>query len=92
MGKPQGSVLPSFPCLCVEALVETPNLLNQKESSSRPGDPCKKGECDDYSTETENKHLKPHLSPGILTVNSWIKASRNYAILTKTRDAVFKGL
>ena len=78
--------------MCRSAGWNTQSLLNQKESSSRPGDPCKKGECDDYSTETENKHLKPHLSPGILTVNSWIKASRNYAILTKTRDAVFKGL
>ena len=51
-------------------------------------DPCR-GEGGDYITETENKHLNLHLLPGIPTVNSWIKASRNHAILTKNRDAVF---
>ena len=72
----------------VEASAEVRNFINQKESFSRSGDPCR-GEGGDYITETENKHLKSHFSPGIPTVNRWIKASRNHAILTKNRDTVF---
>ena len=71
----------------VEAPAVVTNFINQKESFSRSGDPCR-GEGGDYITETENKHLKLHLSPGIPTVNIWIKASRNNVILTKNRDAV----
>ena len=74
--------------LHVEAPAEVCNLINQNESFSRSGDPCR-GEGGDYITETENKHLKSYLPPGVPTVNSWIKASRNHAILTKNRDAVF---
>ena len=74
--------------LCVEAPAEVRNFINQNESFSRSGGPCR-GEGGDYITETENKHLKSHLPPGVPTVNSWIKASRNHAILTKNRDAVF---
>ena len=72
--------------LCVEAPAEVCNFINQNESFSRSGDPCRGG---GYITKTENKHLKSHVPPGIPTVNSWIKASRNHAILTKNRDAVF---
>ena len=74
--------------LHVEAPAEVCNLINQNESFSRSGDLCR-GEGGDYITETENKHLNLHLPPGVPTVNSWIKASRNYAILTKNPDAVF---
>ena len=72
----------------VEALAEVRNFINQNESFSRSGDSCR-GEGGDYITEIENKHLKSHLSPGIPTVNSWIKASWNHVILTKNRGAVF---
>ena len=65
----------------VEAPAEVCNFI-------RSGDPCR-GEGGDYITETENKHLKSHLPPGIPTVNSWIKASRNHVILTKNWDALF---
>ena len=58
----------------VEALAEVRNFINQNESFSRSDDSCR-GEGGDYITEIENKHLKSHLSPGIPTVNSWIKAS-----------------
>ena len=68
--------------LRVEAPAEVRNFINQNESFSRSGDPCR-GEGGNYITETENKHLKSHLPPGVPTVNSWIKASRNHAILTK---------
>ena len=74
--------------ICLEVPAELHNFINQNKSFSRSGDPCR-GEGGNYITETENKHLKSHLSPGISTVNSWIKASRNHAILTKNRDAVF---
>ena len=72
----------------VEAPAEVRNFMNQSESFSRSGDPFR-GEGGDYITETENKHLKSHLSLGIPTVKNWIKASRNHAILTKNRNAVF---
>ena len=66
----------------VEAPAEVCNFINQNKSFSRSGDPCRV-EGGDYITETENKHLKLYLSPGIPIVNSWIKASRNHAILAK---------
>ena len=72
----------------VQAPAEVRNFINQNESFSRLADPCR-AESGDYITEAENKHLKSHLSPGIPTVNSWIKASRNHAILTKNPDVVF---
>ena len=72
----------------VEAPAEVCNFINQNKSFSRSGDPCRV-EGGDYITETENKHLKLHLSPGIPIVNSWIKASRNHAILAKNWDLVF---
>ena len=55
--------------ICVEALAEVRNFINQNESFSRSDDSCR-GEGGDYITEIENKHLKSHLSPGIPTVNS----------------------
>ena len=71
----------------VEAPAVVINFINQNESFSRSGDPCR-GEGGDYITETENKYLKLHLSPCIPIVNIWIKASRNNVILTKNQDAV----
>ena len=35
----------------------------------------------DCITETENKHIKGHLSPGVPAIAHWIKASRNYEML-----------
>ena len=37
-----------------------------------------RGEGGDYVTETENKHVKSHLSPGVPTLNSWVVASKNH--------------
>ena len=53
----------------VEAPAEVHNFINQNKSFSRSCNPCR-GEGGDYITESENKHLKSHRSPGIPTPNS----------------------
>ena len=53
----------------------------KNESFSRSDNICC-GEGGDYITETENKHIKGHISPGVpSTAHQWIKASRNHEML-----------
>ena len=50
------------------------------EAPTRSGDTyC--GEEGDYIIETENKHIKGHLNPGVPYIAHWIKASRNHEML-----------
>ena len=53
----------------VEAPAKVRNFINQNKSFSRSCNPCT-GEGGDYITESKNKHLKSHRSPGIPTPNS----------------------
>ena len=62
--------------------------IEQNEAFSRSGDHCR-GEGGDYVMETENKHLKLHLAPGVPKHHQWVVASRNHSLLTLNRDFVF---
>ena len=57
----------------------------------RSGDPSK-GEVGDYVTESENRHLKSHLSPGVPSLKNWQEAARNHNIRTKNLEMLFKRL
>ena len=52
----------------------------KNESFSRSGDTYR-GEEGDYIIETENKHIKGHLNPGVPYIAHWIKASINHEML-----------
>ena len=67
---------------------EVQKYIEQNEAFSRAGDHCC-GEGGDYVTETENKHLKSHLAPGVLKYHHWVAASRNHSLLTSNRDLFF---
>ena len=43
----------------------------------------------DYITETETKHLKNNLPPGVLTFEKWIMATRGHEIFWKNRMGIF---
>ena len=73
----------------VEAPPEVQEYIMKNESFSRSGDTYR-GEGGDYITETENKHIKGHLSPGVPSIAHWIKASRNHEMLQRNRGSVFE--
>ena len=61
----------------------------KNESFSRSGDTyC--GEEGDYIIETENRHIKGHLNPGVPCIAHWIKASRNHEMLQQNCCSVFE--
>ena len=63
--------------------VEVPpeaQYIMRNEPFSRSGNTCC-GEGGEYITETENKHIKRHVSPGVPSIAHWIKASRNDKML-----------
>ena len=68
---------------------EVQKYIEKNETFSRSGDHCH-GEDGDYVTETENKHLKSHLAPGVSKYHPWVAASRNHSLLTSNRDVVFQ--
>ena len=67
---------------------EVQKYTEQNEAFSRSGDHCR-GEGADYVMETENKHLKLQLAPGVPKYHQWLVASRNHSLLTLNRDFVF---
>ena len=62
--------------------------ISQNESFSRSGDQFR-GEGGDYVTETENKHLKANLPPGVPNFATWQMASRNHKVLLDNRQSVY---
>ena len=54
----------------------------------RSGDHSK-GEVADHVTESENRHLKSHLSPGVPSLKNWQEAARNHNIHTKNLEMLF---
>ena len=44
----------------------------------------------DYITETDNKHIKGHLSSGVPSLAHYIKASRNHKMLQRNHHHVFE--
>ena len=64
-------------------------FITGNESFSRSGDEYRGG-CGDHIMENENKHIKGHLSPGVPTLQHWIRASRNHEKLQANHVAVFE--
>ena len=75
----------------IEAPEEIKTFISRIESYSRSGDPSNR-EGGDYVTENENRHLKSHLSPGVPSLKNWQEAARNFDILTKNCEMLFKRL
>ena len=46
----------------------------------------------DFTTETETKHIKGHLSPGVPSIVQSVKASRNQEMLQRNSHSVFEKL
>ena len=67
---------------------EIVDYIVKNEAFDRSGEHFR-GEGGDYVTETENKHLKSHLSPGVPTLANLVMASRNHDIFQSTRAAVY---
>ena len=67
---------------------EVKNYIVQNESFSRSGDTYR-GEGGDYVTETENKHLKSNLPPGVPSFEKWQMTSRNHKLLSNNRSSVY---
>ena len=57
-----------------EALNAIKEYIKRNESFDRSND-HKRAEGGDYITETKNKHLEGHLSPGVPTIQNWVIAS-----------------
>ena len=68
---------------------EIRSYIEENESFSRSGDSFR-GEGGDYIIETENKHLKSNLPPGVPKFSSWVMASRIHEKMQANRNAVFE--
>ena len=65
--------------------------IMENETFSRSGNTyCNEG--GDFTTATENKHIKGHLDPGVPSIVHWVKASRNHEMLQRNSHSVFKKL